>query len=72
MTLRFEFDNQFVERLPADAGDDVINGSSDRVNETLDVLRRPYDEQSGKESFAAKRPEWAKDRPGCSTLSCSS
>jgi uncharacterized protein YdiU (UPF0061 family) len=47
-------------------------GDASRVHELFEVMQQPYTEQPGKEHFAQKRPEWARDKPGCSTLSCSS
>ena len=52
--------------------DKAEQGDFSLVNELLDVMRKPYDEQEDKEVYAKKRPDWARQKPGCSMLSCSS
>jgi serine/tyrosine/threonine adenylyltransferase len=52
--------------------DDVEQGSERVLSSLLSVLRHPYDDQDDQQLFAEKRPEWARQRAGCSMLSCSS
>jgi uncharacterized protein YdiU (UPF0061 family) len=47
-------------------------GDASVLQRLFDVMQRPFDEQPEHDDLAAKRPEWARHKPGCSALSCSS
>ena len=59
----------YMAQLAIDAAD---KGNYEVLNELYEVLKRPYNEQPEYEKWYAKRPEWARNKVGCSMLSCSS
>jgi len=59
----------YLAQLAIDA---LEHGDASVLERLMKVLERPYDEQPGHEDLAARRPEWARHRAGCSALSCSS
>ena len=52
--------------------DEANKGNYTLIDELFSLLKRPYDAQPKHERWFAKRPEWARNRVGCSMLSCSS
>jgi uncharacterized protein YdiU (UPF0061 family) len=59
----------YLAQLAIDA---AANGDTSVMERLMMVLQRPYDEQPQHDDLAERRPEWARNRPGCSALSCSS
>jgi uncharacterized protein YdiU (UPF0061 family) len=58
--------------LAQQAIDAAADGDMSVLDRLMNVLARPYDEQPEHEDLAARRPEWARRKAGCSMLSCSS
>ena len=59
----------YLAQLAIDA---LENDDASVLERLMRVLERPYDEQPQHGELAARRPEWARHRAGCSALSCSS
>ncbi len=62
--LRNYMAQQAIDAL--EQGDDSV------LIRLMEVLQHPYDEQPENGDLAVRRPEWARNKPGCSALSCSS
>ena len=58
--------------LAQQAIDALERGDASVMARLMTVLQRPYDEQPEHDDLADRRPEWARHKPGCSALSCSS
>jgi uncharacterized protein YdiU (UPF0061 family) len=59
----------YLSQLAIDA---LESGDPSVMERLMKVLETPYDEQPAHDELAERRPEWARNRPGCSALSCSS
>ena len=62
----------FRNYLAQQAIDALEAGDALPLERLMRVLAQPFDEQPENEEFAARRPDWARSKPGCSALSCSS
>ena len=52
--------------------DEADKGNYTLIDALFKLLKKPYSEQPENEKWFAKRPEWARNKVGCSMLSCSS
>jgi uncharacterized protein YdiU (UPF0061 family) len=59
----------YMAQLSIDAAN---KGDYSLINELFVLLKKPYDDQPENQKWFAKRPDWARDKVGCSMLSCSS
>ncbi len=58
--------------LAQEAIEAAEQGDLSFLQRLMAVLKTPFAEQPEHDDLAAKRPEWASNKPGCATLSCSS
>jgi uncharacterized protein YdiU (UPF0061 family) len=57
--------------LAQQAIDGALQNDLTMLEKLVNAARQPYADTHPAE-LIAKRPDWAKNKPGCSTLSCSS
>lgn len=58
--------------LSQQAIDAATVGDYQPLHQLMEVMKHPYDERAEWAEYAKKRPAWAKQKAGCSMLSCSS
>jgi serine/tyrosine/threonine adenylyltransferase len=56
----------YLAQLAIDA---LADGDASVMERLMSVLQNPYDEQPAHDELAERRPEWARNRAGCSALS---
>jgi uncharacterized protein YdiU (UPF0061 family) len=59
----------YMAQLAIDKADE---GDYSLIETFFNILQNPYEEQPEYQKWFAKRPDWARDKVGCSMLSCSS
>ncbi|MEL1240453.1 protein adenylyltransferase SelO [Flavobacterium flavipallidum] len=59
----------YMAQLAIDAAD---KGDYSLIDQLFNLLKNPYSEQENMKKWFAKRPDWARNKVGCSMLSCSS
>jgi uncharacterized protein YdiU (UPF0061 family) len=52
--------------------EDADKGDYKLIKDFYQLLKHPYSEQKENEKWFSKRPDWAREKAGCSMLSCSS
>jgi uncharacterized protein YdiU (UPF0061 family) len=64
----------FIPRnyIVQEALDDLEKSDEETLRRIERALKNPYEENEATLFWFKKRPDWAAERPGCSTLSCSS
>ena len=59
----------YMAQLAIDAAD---KGDYSVLSTLSEMLKKPYEDQPEYDEYYTKRPDWAKNKIGCSQLSCSS